>query len=1121
MPYSSLALDGYPADSSWGPGRRFVIQALRALILLLLCLSPTGRASAQNPPVLPGGIEEAVPPTRYLKDEKGNLVPVPGFSYEHYRDLVLQAERTGTEPPPFSVEKLTLKGAADEDIYRFDLDIVVKVRKAGWVMVPIRLPRAVLREAITGSVDPKSAPATGREEFIHRFDAKEGHVLWLWGEKERRHSLRLPLSTELTRSADEQQLSLALPKASESHLTLESDERIANAVLKTGDGLVETTSRESRSQVLVTGASGELMLAWRSEESQPARVLDLDASSEIAVNVETRDTMGFSAKLRVSRAGGTVRRLFVRLPPQTELAPRPARGFTTAVATAEELSEAGFDPQRLANDVVARVDFEKPSETCEFTLDAVFKPSAVGQRAAVESAGFDVLGAGRQVGFVSVHVPPGWSLKATPNAAVFRTDEDPTLLAQNRPTARYRFVRQPFALQLDIAPQPPRTVVEPTYVATVQAQRVTLAATLDYQVRGPRPAFVEINLGDWRIDSAGPESLVDFEQPAAGETARLNLQPSAKDEFSLQLQLHRDVPADNLELAFGLPQPVATQALSATLVVVAADNVALTPHNDDIRSLVQESRASQLTPGLGGRTLVYRELPAGSEPPRFVANCQVRKRRVTAAITGRAQIAALRADVEQSLSLQVAYEPLSVVMLDAPANDALADLRVSHNGQLLDVREESLVATANALSRRWRVELLEPVLGTIDLNVRYRLALPKGEHLQLPLVSIAEEDGVVTARQQLTLSTQGAIPESLVPNQTDDPGLSTSESPEGLVMTWPRRAVMLELDRMVAGRNSAQILSVERQWLQIWLSPLSRRDRLVAQIAGLGEQFRIALPVGVEAENITALVDGQPPQSLRFEGQSLVISTDSPRHRLRTLELWYLLPESTTSPNPQQRILELPKINGAAAPTQCWVQVLTPANEQVLYSPSPVTAEQSWRKRGWLWQRSGALTTRELEAWSGASQADDTPAETNEALFMTLGQLPALEIVVWGRRWLWTCVAGGVLLAGMLTYFFSRGRLVVLVAALTAMALAATLIAPEVALNVSQYAGVGLLLFVAVAWSLRVGGAPIQRQQALGSASTVYRAEPRRSDAHSERRGSSLTLSNKAIVQTAAEEARS
>ena len=1097
-----------------------VVKSALALIVMLAAGMLALPTTAQEPQPAPGAVEEVPVTTVYLKDRDGNLVPVPGFSYEHYRDLVLQAEKSDTEPPAYSIEKLTLQGTIEEDICQLELDVVTHVRKSGWVMVPLRLPRAALRDAIAGSVDPKPASPAETVNLIHRFDAKEGHVVWLWGVKDRRHTLRLPLTTQLVHAAGEEQLSVSLPRASETRLSIDVPYLIDSAMAKSGDGLVETTPRDGRSQVTVTGATGELTLAWRSEEEATvARVLDLDAASDISVNVETRDTIGFSAKMHVSRAGGLVRRLFVRLPPQTDLVPRRARDFTTALATADDLSEAGFDPQRFANVAVARVDFEKPAENSDVTLEAAYKAAATERRGAIELAGFEVLGAGRQTGFVTISAPAGWSLKATPDAAAFRTDEESSLLGPSRATARYRFVRQPFSLPVEVAPQPPRTVVEPTYIATVQPQRVTMSATLDYEVRGPRPPFVEISLADWKLDSAGPESLVDFEPPES-DVVRLNLQPGPGGEFSLQLELHRDVPADNLDLDFALPRASATQVLPATLLVTALENVVLTPQNDQLRSLVAETRTSQLPPGVAARALVYRELPASAESPRFVATCQVRKRRVTAIVDGRAQIGPQKADVEQNLSLQVAYEPLSILTLDAPADATLGDLRVSQSGQLLDVREESLGNVSGLPTRRWRVELLEPVLGAVDLSVRYRLSLPKEGNLQLPLLAVAEEEGIVTARQQLLLAKAAEGQLAFAPTQPDGPAVSVSDTPQGTLLIWPRRASRLELARTLNGSAAGPALRIERQWLQLWLSPSAQRDRLVARVEGAGEQLSVALPTGVAAEDITVLVDGQPPRSLKLEGQTLVIRIEPSAGNHRTVELWYLLPGKTASLLPQQRTLELPRIQGAAAPSQCWLQVVTPASEQVLYSPSPVASEQTWRKQGLLWKRAGALTTAELEEWAGAQQAENLFAETNEALYMTLGQAPLLDVVVWGSRWLWLCAAGGVFLAGMLAQYISRGRLMVVIGGLGGLALLATLMAPEIMLCVSQYAGAGVLLLVAVMWSLRISGsaAPAAYRH---SASLAQRAEQPRSDSRSGRRGSTLTPGRKELATTTAGEAQS
>jgi hypothetical protein len=391
----------------------------------------------------------------------------------------------------------------------------------------------------------------------------------------------------------------------------------------------------------------------------------------------------------------------------------------------------------------------------------------------------------------------------------------------------------------------------------------------------------------------------------------------------------------------------------------------------------------------------------------------------------------------------------------------------------------------------------------------------------LPLLAPAEEEGVITARQQVMLVQSSTAENLFAPRHLDDPGISVNETPQGTVLVWPRRAALLELDRALGVRTAGPALQIDRQWLQLWLAPALRRDRLVARVAGAGESFSVTLPTGVTASDITVLVDGQSPRRLKLDGQSLSIEVGASTQDVRTLELWYLMPGYPSSLAPQQRVLELPRINAAATPAQCWLQVVTPASEQVLYSPSPVTPEQAWRKRGWLWKRAGALSTSELEAWSGAKPEELPSAEINEALFMTLGQPPQLDVVVWGSRWLWLCVAGGVLFAGMLAYYVSRGRLIAVIGGLAALALVFVLLAPELVLSVSQYAGVGLLLLVAVMWSVRVTGTQaLVDRPATHPVPSTNRLDLR-PDSRSARRGSSLTPSRKALLETTAEEARS
>ncbi len=138
-----------------------------------------------------------------------------------------------------------------------------------------------------------------------------------------------------------------------------------------------------------------------------------------------------------------------------------------------------------------------------------------------------MLGAGRQTGQISLWSQHGWSVKTTPDANVLRMDEPSQKLpTESRGAVKYRFVKQPFSLKLDIQPQATKTTVETVHVARVTANSVRLLSTLQFRVRGPRPEFIDVDAADWQLISADPHDEVALESPAeTGKPWRLKLQP--------------------------------------------------------------------------------------------------------------------------------------------------------------------------------------------------------------------------------------------------------------------------------------------------------------------------------------------------------------------------------------------------------------------------------------------------------------------------------------------------------------------------------------------------------------------------------------------------------------------
>ena len=110
--------------------------------------------------------------TFLLRDNKGNLVPVLGMSFEEFEQLL--RSKKGLSPataPASTLERLTITGTADERTADFELNLSVRLREAGWVRVPLLMASAVLREA---------PQYHGSGEFFIEPDAKlGGYVCWL------------------------------------------------------------------------------------------------------------------------------------------------------------------------------------------------------------------------------------------------------------------------------------------------------------------------------------------------------------------------------------------------------------------------------------------------------------------------------------------------------------------------------------------------------------------------------------------------------------------------------------------------------------------------------------------------------------------------------------------------------------------------------------------------------------------------------------------------------------------------------------------------------------------------------------------------------------------------------
>jgi hypothetical protein len=248
--------------------------------------------------------------TYLLRDSKGNLVPVIGWSFEDFETLLkIRRGLQPPPPPPYSLDSLAVTGKADGAAADLQVTVVTRVREAGWVKVPLRFDQAAVLES------PKyQGPG---EYVLGGTEADKGNVLWLKGEG-KSHQLQMRVAVPVIDASGERRLALTLPRATESQVRVQVPLANVVASLRSGsEGILTTKSAGNKQTDLqVVGAAGELQLTWQASRGaalagKPA----LEASGEIFVRVESRSRLSAEARLKLRSLGKPLDTVQIRLPP--------------------------------------------------------------------------------------------------------------------------------------------------------------------------------------------------------------------------------------------------------------------------------------------------------------------------------------------------------------------------------------------------------------------------------------------------------------------------------------------------------------------------------------------------------------------------------------------------------------------------------------------------------------------------------------------------------------------------------------------------------------------------------------------------------------------------------------
>ena len=1049
-----------------------------------------GRAQSPAPRV-----EESQPSIYYLPDKQGNLQPVLDFKYEEFVDLYRLKNQLGRrdQPPRYTLQRLTATGTAAGTHAEVTVQLQAVVRDNDWVRIPLRLDQGLLR----GTVQYKGA---GKQIVQYEGDGA-GYVCWIRGKPDSQHEITLTMLVPLDSTGDETRLRLCVPRATTSEMKLTAPIGGAVAAVSEGATLLLSAVKGGTTEFAVVGLGGDFQLAWR--KSSPASLdtpVVLEATGTVLATLDGRQITS-EATLSVRSQGAAFDRLTVRLPPEAELSPGKPNGYTVTALDAKDAVGAAValpHPERGGSTTATPtpkpaaprlVEVRLPKKTvgpveihlnCRRPYDPAKSPGWC------ELAGFEVVGAVRQAGTLTLAVGGDWQVLWGPSREIQRVAPLPSAAHKEDVSAGFEYSCQPYSLSLKLTPRKTRICIESEYVLSVDPSQVRLEGKLTYTIRGAKVSTLEIAIPGWEIDEIGPDSLVAADDVTTNSgVVSIPLARPLSGSLELQLRAHRAIETRATLLAVPLPRPQGGAITPPWVAVVAADNVELTPNARATTGLARQQVAPPMNlPARQQEPLYYR---GGDGNAVFAAGFRVLPQRITVEAAGEVTLGERTATVEQRFSYSIAHEPADQLTISVPSALAASRIRVRIDGRkpISPVLAAQDLGEATGGAASVKVTLPEPRIGTCELTLSYTVPLSEAE-------SVKTDGGPVAARSTKPAPGKTAVPilprpvalpllmpadgellaNALSVTPARDTRISVGEGawsasdqepadPDGrpgLLLTAAHRtnAVALELRRDDNGRSKATV--VDRAWIQSRLTSTARQDRAVFQLTTDRSEIEVTLPADA-GEEAVALVDGRQvePRSLGDNRFSIPLGDHLRRQRV-VVELRYHF----AGPRPPRGAirLEFPRLRPEAWMRQIYWQLILPANEHLLSNPDGFTGEFVWRWSGWFWfwGRHPLLDQAELEAWAEAAPREALPDRVNVYLFSSLGNVEQAEVRTAGRTWIVFWASGAALVVGLLLIYVPVSRHPATLLTLGVALLAAGLIAPEPTLLLAQAACLGLAL---------------------------------------------------------------
>jgi len=1060
-------------------------------------------------------IQYVGPDTYILLDAEGRPQPVPGLTYEDFLAVwkQLQTPAESSREPRYTIDRIQVDGVARDGRAELTFTATVQLLTDEGVDVPLGLVGSILRQepkfgdSAPGDTDSEPNTATNqsrsitpRHEYLYFNPDRGGYVSRLQGRAGERRTVSLELIVPLLRNGEETTLPLNLPRASTSNLELSLNKPVSGVNVSSGTVLEQSKSSEGGTKLKVAGAIGPFRLSWlMGDSSQNTLGAVLNAEGAVRVTIDGRSVRS-DARLTVQSYGGSFDRFRVRLPRGAQLvqdvpaaAEAPAPDYRVTIESQSSVTKAARDS--TPGGQIALVEFkEKKQGPVTVNLSTEQPVGLNDSESVVEIGGFEVLGAVRQFGDIALEVAEDWQARWEIGDYVRQVDPSDinTSLQHAGLVASFQYDRQPWSLSVGISPRRIRVHATPRYELEYFSDEVRLNVRVAYQVFGARAFEFRVRMKGWELAEDAIESggLVNQDRVLVtpDDELVLPLSQSSSRRSEVAFSARRKIARNIERLELPLPVPIADSVGTGEVIVRSGAAVQILPNLADSVGLTAarlNMNAETESGVLGGEQSYNTSLPEAI----IVAERVSRARQVSAEASTRVEIRQDDAQIDRRITYSVQYEPIDELSLNVPRglqldeqSTAITLIPAVDGGESTESEREIPLAfestngapqTASPEPRQLHVVLPQPRLGQFAVRIRYRIPRPVGPLTngawRLPLIQQADGEAtkdhvVVRAPRSIGVALETKT-EGLSWKVAASPPDSGANGPSYMFSADDSEGFLPLVLRSITASLPSET-TVERAWLQTWLSGEIRQDRAAFRFRTTGSQAAIELPPQAAADEVEVLLDGRPAVAQSSGLGRIVVqllgsgATNNDQiasiAREHTIELRYR--QASRRGLLTRYRLTPPQIVGTTALSELYWQIVLPGDQQVVHSPARMTSAGEWQWLGSFWGRRPLLSQADLEKWAGASQQLAPAAGENEYIFTGLAPVASIELVT-APRWLIVLVASSVTLAVVLLWlylpFAQRSWIVLVLAGIVAAAAAAF---PEPALLLAQASVVGVVL---------------------------------------------------------------